>query len=367
MRGPMRDVFAVVLAGGSGTRFWPASRRALPKQLLAIASDGQATLISETVRRVSALCPAERILIATGAALLEATRRALPQLPATAFLAEPHARNTAACIGWAARVAQRRCEDALLMVVPSDHHIGEEPAFRQSVALALASADRGVLTLLGIVPTRPDSGYGYIEVGAAVSDGVHRVARFVEKPQRAEAQQYVDSGRFLWNGGMFFFRAASLREAIAQHLPELSAGLDAIDRASERSAVEEAAVTEDVFASLPAVSFDHGIVEKVSPLHVVPGNFAWSDVGSWQSAWELADRDATDNAAPVNSVLLDARGNLVRDLRRDGVERTIALVGIDNLCVIETDDALLIIPRERAQDVRLVVDALAKRGETNRL
>lgn len=363
----MSDVFAVILAGGSGTRFWPASRHLRPKQLLAITPGSSDSLIAETVRRVRPLCPPERLLIATGAHLLDATRRALPDLPAGSFLAEPHPRNTAACIGWAASVARRRAPEALLMVLPSDHHIADEAAFRRAVAEALDSAAGGVITTIGIEPTRVETGYGYIEVGPLVRGTIREVVRFVEKPDRVTAAEYLASGRFLWNGGMFFFRASTLLEAIARHLPELAAGLQAIEEAATRGAAEEAAVTERVFAALPAISIDHGIIEKMARLHVVPVRCGWSDLGSWESTWELSPRDAEGNAADPHVILAEARGNLVRDLRQDGRARTIALVGVDDLCVIETDDALLVIPRARAQDVRLVIEALKRRGGTERL
>lgn len=359
--------FAIILAGGSGTRFWPASRQQRPKQLLAIAPGSAETLLAATVRRIRPLCTPERILIATGAHLLEATRAALPDLPAGAFLAEPCARNTAAAIGWAASIARRRDPEAVCMALPSDHLIADEAAFLDAVRTALAAARDGAIVTIGIAPTRAETGYGYIELGTAIDDTVHTVARFVEKPDLDTASAWVASGRFLWNAGMFFFRAATLLAAIERDLPALAAGLRTIDEAAARGPDEEAAVTARVFESLPSVSIDHGIIEHAGQLRVVPVRCGWSDLGSWQSAWELAARDADDNAADAHVVLVESRGNLVRDLRADGRQRTIALVGVDDLCVIETDDALLVIPRQRAQDVRLVIEALKARGETDRL
>jgi len=360
-------VYAVILAGGSGTRFWPASRRALPKQLLAIGPDRDESLIAATVRRVEPFCSAERVLIATGAHLLDATRRALPQLPDDAFLGEPVARNTAPCIGWASSVVARRDPEAIVMVLPSDHHIANAAAFRDAVELAIESAAQGVITTIGITPNRPETGYGYIEAGARVKSGVRRVQRFEEKPDLNRAREYVASGKHFWNSGMFFFRASTMLERIDEHMPDLAQGLRRIASASERDADTERDATREVFETTKSVSIDYGIMEKTSPLHVVPADFGWSDLGSWQSAWELSEKDAQSNGGDRAAVLVDATGNLVRDLRTDGKKRVLALVGVNDLCVIETDDALLVIPRDRAQDVRLVVEALQAQKLTDKL
>jgi mannose-1-phosphate guanylyltransferase len=361
----MASVHAVILAGGSGTRFWPLSRQDRPKQLLPLAGSSGEPLIVSTVRRLDPLVPAERVWIATGTRLADATRRALPRVPSAHVLVEPVARNTAAPIGWAAATIARQDPDALVAVLPADHFVADEPGFRSVLERAFSVAADGYLTTVGIRPTRPETGYGYIELGGLLRDGAHQVARFVEKPQRDRAQAFVEGGRHLWNAGMFFFRASVMREAIAAHLPALAAGLDELDAAAARG--EEAAVLGEVFGRLPSISIDHGVMEKAARLAVVPADFGWNDVGSWEVAWELAARDPRGNALPPGSIAVGATNNLVRDETSGKKGKTWALVGVHDLVVVETDDAVLIIPRREAQDVRAVVEALRERGETDKL
>ncbi|WP_438017356.1 mannose-1-phosphate guanylyltransferase [Sorangium sp. So ce315] len=366
-------VHVLILAGGAGTRFWPASRAARPKQLLPLL--GGEPLITATARRVLPLCARggsdgwERIWIATGKHLVAPTRAALPDVSERRLLVEPVPRNTAPCIGWAAATIAREDPDAIVIVLPSDHHIADVPRFLEVLEAAVASARGGAITTIGIRPTHPETGFGYIEVAAAGAGSAapREVLRFVEKPSRERAAEFLASGRFLWNAGMFIFRAGDMRAAIRAHLPALAEGLDEIDRAAALGAAVEAEAIERVFPRLPAVSIDHGVMEHVGGLAVVPGDFGWSDLGGWQSAWELAEKDDRGNSAPAGSVLVDARDNYLVDLRAraggadDG--RVIALVGVEGLVVVETDDALLIVPRDRAQDVKHVVDALKARGQ----
>lgn len=359
----MPDVHAIVLAGGSGTRFWPASRRATPKQFLPVIPGSEETLIGATVRRISPLVPGSNVLVATGEHLIQGARRALPELPAAQFLGEPMARNTAPCIGWATAWIARTNPEALVMVLPSDHHIGDEAAFLAALERALHSASSSAITTIGVRPTRAETGYGYIELGETVGPELHRVTRFVEKPNREKAEQYLSGGRHLWNSGMFFFRASAMLGAIERHLPALAEGLARIYRASQLGVAEEKRETRAVFEALPPVSIDYGVMEKEAVLNVVTGDFGWNDLGSWESAWEVGDKDPSGNSSTGAQILIDARGNLIRDLRTDGQHRVIALIGVEDLCVIETDDALLIVPRERSQEARLAVELLNQRGD----
>jgi mannose-1-phosphate guanylyltransferase len=357
----MPHVHAVILAGGSGTRFWPASRRALPKQLLALAGATSETLIAATVRRLAPLIAPSDVWVATSAALLEATAAALPQVPRAHLLAEPVARNTAAPIGWAAATIARADLDAIIVVLPADHFITDEPEFRAVLERAIHTAEQGWLTTIGVSPTRPDTGFGYIELGGLLTGGAHAVTHFVEKPDRARAEGFLAGGRHLWNAGMFVFRASVMLQSIGRHLPALAAGLGALDAAAAKG--DEARVLGEVFPALPSISIDHGVMEKADRVAVVPGSFGWSDVGSWEASWELARHDAQGNALPEGTVAIDAANNLVSDLSTGAKKRRFALLGVSDLVVVETDDAVLVMPRSRAQDVRAIVDELARRGE----
>jgi mannose-1-phosphate guanylyltransferase len=348
-------VYAVIMAGGAGTRFWPASRERMPKQFLPLGGREGEPLLASTVRRLAPVVPPERVLIATGAHLADAVGRAVSGVPRDNVLCEPMPRNTAPCIAWATReIARRAGAGALVAVFPSDHFIADEPGFLAVVGRALDAARRDYLATIGVVPTRPETGYGYIELGDDIGEGARAVARFVEKPDRARAEEYVAGKRHLWNAGMFFFRAGVMEAAVARHLPE-------IPKLLAETPFDAA------FAKMPSVSIDHGVMEKADRLAVVPGDFGWNDVGSWQATWELAAKDAQGNALPPASVAVDARGNLVWDATSAAPKKRVALVGVSDLVVVETDDALLVIPRERAQDVRAVVDELKRRGEKNLL
>jgi mannose-1-phosphate guanylyltransferase len=352
----MRDVYAVIMAGGSGTRFWPLSRKAWPKQFLALAG-ADASLLQRTVRRLSGVIPTERVLVVTSAQHAQATREQLPELPAHNVLAEPAARNTAPCVAWAAAHIAAMAPEAVLAVLPADPHIGDEAAYRELLLRAAAAAASGGLVTIGVQPTRPETGYGYIEVGAELAAGVSRVSRFVEKPDLARAQQFLQDGRFLWNSGMFFFRADAVLAEFERQLPDVYAFTRGYREALAQG--EASAYVQARYAGLTSVSVDHGIMERASDIRVVPGSFGWFDIGSWTTAYELADKDAAGNAVIGEASLINAEGCYVRGR----ANKLVALIGVQDLVVVDTDDALLIMPRERAQDVRRVVDDLAARGQ----
>jgi mannose-1-phosphate guanylyltransferase len=346
--------FVLIMAGGGGTRLWPASRRRRPKQFLPLLPGGQ-TLLGSTVERLSPLVPPERMLVVTAANQVADVQRAASAVRFDNIVAEPMARNTAACIGLGAVEVLRRDPEALVAVIPSDQFVAEPEPYREALSRALAVAARGGVVTVGIRPTAPETGFGYIKLGPTVEGGAHVVDRFVEKPDRATAEEYLLSRDYLWNSGMFFFRASHILEAIHRHLPKLGEILDTI-RA-------DPATVGSLYPMAPSTSIDYGVMERLGPgeVFVVPGSFGWNDVGSWSALGEIAAHDEADNTVLGDAVTVDARGNILVT----GPERLIAAVGVSDLVIVSTEDAVLVMPKERAQDVREVVRALeTKKKET---
>ena len=246
-----------------------------------------------------------------------------------------------------------------MVVLPADHFIADEAAFRGILERAIRTAEQGWLTTIGVRPTRAETGYGYIELGNALHEGRTRSRISWRSPIARGPEGLLAGGRHLWNAGMFVFRARVMLQSVGRHLPALFTGLAALDAAAERG--DEARALEEVFPSLPSISIDHGVMEKADRVAVVPGAFGWNDVGSWEVSWELARRDADGNALPEGAVAIDAVNNLVKDLS-SGKKRRFALLGVSDLVLVETDDAVLVMPRSRAQDVRTVVEEMVRRG-----
>ena len=353
--------YVVIMAGGQSTRFWPLSRRRRPKQFLSIRN--HRSLLQETAQRLLPLCTWRRLLVVTNAEYVDEVRRQLPRLAARQILAEPDGRNTAACLALAAEWIATRGGDALMVVAPADHLIDDAPALRRTLQDACDVAVRhDALVTIGVRPTAPETGYGYVEVGerlGRVPAGSFRVKRFHEKPSAARARRYVGGGRHLWNSGMFVWKASVFRAALEQSLPELRRGLDGVWRGSN-----PAARLRRIYRRLPAVSVDAGVLQPISrrrgaraPLAVIRARFGWLDVGSWAAMPAVWGHDARGNAARGRVLAIAARANVVY-----APDRLVALVGVRDLIVVETADALLICRRDDAQAVRHVATELRRRG-----
>lgn len=347
-------LYPVVMAGGSGTRFWPLSRKARPKQFLALATDRP--LLVETVKRLDGLATPGRTYVVCGPVHARAVRRLLPRLPAPNVLVEPVARNTAPAIGLATLHVRARDPDGVLAVLPSDHHVADVRGFRAVLGRAAEVARSGALVTIGIEPTRPETGYGYIRVGEQLPGGAARVRAFVEKPDAATAERYLASGEYLWNGGIFVFTARAMLDAIRKHMPELAAVLDRI--APTLGTSRYGAALKKHFPTAKAVSIDYGVMEKAAEIAVVPGAFGWSDVGSFAALPEVRPADAAGNVVVgKGAVLVDSAGCVVV-----GSGRPLGLVGLKDMVVVDSGDAVLVVPRDRSQDVRAVVQSLKARG-----
>jgi len=349
---------AVIMAGGSGTRFWPASRGDRPKQLLSLASDEP--LLRVTVDRILPLVPAERVWVVTTAATAEATRSLLHDLPGDHVLAEPTGRDTAACVAYAARVLLHHDPDAHCLVFPADHVIPDEDRFRSAMAAgARMVAEQGGLLTFGVTPTHPETGYGYLELGEEIrADGewrVHNLNRFVEKPDRETAEGYLADGGYLWNSGMFAWRATDLLAEVRRQLPLLFDGVGAIGDAI--GTPDEVAALNEIYPHLPRTSVDFGIMESARQCWCVPVDFGWSDVGSWPALAEVLPADESGNVARGRTLDFGAEGNI---LVGEGV--LIAAVGVRDLVVVATPDAVLVVPKNDAQRVKEVVETIRERG-----
>lgn len=353
-------MFAVIMAGGSGTRFWPLSREKTPKQLLRIG--GTDTLVQQTVDRVQPIVPRQHIFFVTNpglAADIKAQMEARFGGPWDRnFILEPTAKNTAPALGLAAIHLQRIDPEGVMLVLAADHAIRDAAAFHAGIAAAERAAMHDYLVTIGIRPTRPETGYGYIKAGSRCKekglDNIHRVSRFVEKPDLTTAKEYIAAKTYYWNSGMFVWKVGTFLREIEKHMPGLHQGLRRIEE--NIGSAELAATVADVFSSLDAVSVDYGIMERTDRAAVIPVDMGWSDVGSWTALEEVSEKDLSGNVISGNVIDIGSADSVIyADLR------LVATIGLRDAVVVDTPDATLVCSKDRAQDVKKVVDELKKR------
>jgi mannose-1-phosphate guanylyltransferase len=357
---------AIVMAGGSGTRFWPASRAALPKQLLPLA--GTKTLLEDTIARLDGLVPPERMMVVTAERLLPAVRAQLPHLPEAALVGEPCKRDTAPCIGLAALLVSRHDRDATMAVMPSDHVIAPAETFRAAIRQAAALVDEapGRLVTFGIKPTYPAESFGYIQAGEPLPTppggaAVHRVARFREKPPASVAREYLAAGNFLWNAGIFVWKASTILTALAERQPECLAHLERIAAAWDTP--DRAAVFAREFAAIKGISIDYAVLEHATDVAVIEAPFAWDDLGGWSAVARQRGADAEGNTVVGRHLGIDT----VRTIVAGDDGHLVVTMGLEDMLVVHTPDATLVADRAHEEAVRRVVAELEKRGWTGYL
>jgi mannose-1-phosphate guanylyltransferase len=351
---------AVVMAGGSGTRFWPKSRRNRPKQLLRLYGD--ATMLQQTVERIAPLVPSERISIITGADQAEAVRAQLPELPTANVVAEPCPRDTAACVGLAARLVARADPEGTMIVMPADHVIAPGALFRKTAraAVAIIDADPSAFVTFGIKPTRPETGYGYIERGESLGacDGIaqHRVAQFREKPDLATAERFLAEGRFAWNSGIFLWRARAILDALAQHRPALAEALERVGRALGTPAEAETIARE--YPRMEKVPIDKAVMEQARNVRVLEVLYDWNDVGDWRALTSLVPPDGHGNTLQGDVLPFETRGSII--VSDDG--NLIATLGVEDLVIVQSGGATLVARTDQLDKLKSLVEGLDRSG-----
>ncbi|NLT07983.1 MAG: NTP transferase domain-containing protein [Ruminococcus sp.] len=349
-------ITAVIMAGGRGERFWPKSRNSCPKQFLSLTSDRE-TMIQKTVKRLSPLVAAEDIYIVTNAAYKSLVKDQLPDVPEENILAEPCARNTAPCIAFAAAVIGRKYDDAIMLVLPSDHLIGYENIYIKTLKKAVSVAENGKnLVTIGITPTYPETGYGYINFGDEAGDA-YNVERFVEKPDLPTAKQYLASGKYLWNSGMFVWKISSVMANLKEFMPDIYDGALRIGESFGTDSFEETLVKE--FTAFTSESIDFGIMEKAEDIYTIPGSFGWDDVGSWLAVERINETDDDKNYIDGDVITVDSKRTTVC-----GGKRLIAAIGTRDIVIVDTDDVLLVCSKNSTQDVKKAIAQLKEQGRT---
>lgn len=345
------NIYAVIMAGGVGSRFWPRSKKALPKQLLKIFGDH--TMIQATVNRIKELIDYNRIYIITNELQAPEVKNQLKEIPQENIIVEPFGRNTAAAIGLASVIIKSKDPQAVTIVLPADHIIKEEEIFRNTLnnAAKFAYESKSLVTI-GIHPTRPETGYGYIQIDdKKVQDNIYKVLTFAEKPNYATAVRFLESGDFMWNSGMFIWRVDTILEEIRTHMPDLFEGLMVIDKHLDQKDFHDVLI--NTYGQMKKISIDYGVMEKSARVYLTKGFFTWSDVGSWEEVYQLSEKNSEGNAL-IGQVYTDR----VIDSYVYSPDKFTAVIGVDNLIIINHDDTLLVCRRDKAQDVKNVVEYL---------
>ena len=344
-------LFGIILAGGSGTRFWPLSRSQYPKQVLRLL--GSESMLQATCGRLLPRIPPERLAVVTAAPQADVIRLDLHRqgLADVRLWLEPEGKNTAPAVGLAARLMGDEAGADIMAVFPADHYIRDTAAFHQALEQGAALAQAGSLVTFGVIPTRPDTGYGYIKAGEPLAAGGLKAAAFIEKPELARAKAFLQEGGYYWNSGIFLFRRDVFLENLARHLPDLHQGLQGVG-----PGVSPAALAE-IYQRLPSISLDHGLMEKADNVAVVPADMGWSDVGTWSALHELCPADAGGNVILGRALDVDSRDSLIFSQ-----DRLVATIGLTDMVVVDTPDATLVCPRERVQEVKDLVAELNRQN-----
>jgi mannose-1-phosphate guanylyltransferase len=352
--------YAVIMAGGAGTRFWPSSRQAKPKQFLNLL--GERSMIQSTVDRILPLIPMERILVVTNAHYVDLVKQQFPDMPAENIIGEPIAKNTAPCVAAAAAILLKRDPNATMIVLPADHHITKPKRFLEILETGMEKAESGKnLVTIGITPHRPETGYGYIQLDESQIDNsgkdpVFIVKTFAEKPDLKTAITFLQSGDFLWNSGMFIWKADTILEQFQLHQPVIYREVEVFQ--SEMDANFDEAL-KNFYNLVTSISIDYGIMEKTDAVHVIPSEFGWSDVGSWFAVYEHGHKDENGNVVQDETTILhDVQNCLVKTHSK----KLVAMVGMMGVGVIETEDSIVVLKLDSSQDIKKIVDNLDQQG-----
>lgn len=342
-------VYAVILAGGKGERFWPKSRKKSPKQLLSIVTPK--TMIEMTVDRIKPIIPDDRIIVVASEEIKDNLLHIDLGIPDGNYLFEPMGKNTAPAIGFAAFHIMDRDNDSKMVVLPADHHIEEEEDFRKCISEAVGMAEKDYLITFGIVPTRPETGYGYIEAGEEIDKGICVVKRFKEKPSQKKANEFIKNKKFLWNSGVFVWRTSRIIEEFHRFQSEFAVHMEECFKLNSVSKKKEK--LKEIYSETEPISIDYAVMERASDVAVVRASFGWDDVGSWNALERVRDKDRNGNIVSGDSVLIDTQDSIV--ISDNGI---VGAIGVSNLAIVHTEDATLVFPKDRDQEVKEIVRKL---------